>query len=140
VLSAFVATALAETVRVAPWPTERVWPAAVRFLRVDLKLTIVEKDSDAGYVLFELVDDGKVFPGSLELSRRKDGEGREATRVVMKIPGRPAYVEDRLLEKLDRKLKEELGAPAPPPKPPADEADDSGGGHGKGKAPDAGPR
>jgi hypothetical protein len=107
------------TAHVAPYPYERVWPAAVRFLRVDLKLKITEKDQDSGYVLFELVDDGKTFQGALELARVKDDSRRDATRLMLKIPGRPGYVEAAILDKLDAKLKDELGDPAPPPPEPA---------------------
>jgi hypothetical protein len=119
-IAAFAAVASAESARVLAYPYERVWPAAVRFLRVDQKLKIVEKDADAGYVLFEIVDDGKPFQGALQLSRTKDPDRRESTRVSLKIGGRPSYVEDRLLEKLEQKLRDELGdpAPAPPPPPP----------------------
>ena len=98
----------------------------MRFLRVDLKLKIIEKDPDAGYVLFELIDDGKPFQGALQLSRAKDTDRREATRLGLKISGRPSYVEDELLLKLERKLKEELGDPAPAPPPPAPVAPDAG--------------
>jgi hypothetical protein len=132
-LVALVATvAYADTARSVSYPYERVWPAAVRFLRVDLKLKIIEKDADAGYVLFELAEDRKTFQGSLQLSRAKDPDRREATRLALKIAGRPSYVEDELLVKLERKLKEELGdpAPAPAPAPPAAPA----------PAPDAGPK
>jgi hypothetical protein len=123
--------AVAATVRTAPWPYERVWPAAVRFLRVDQKLKIVEKDQESGYVLFEVVDDGKTYQASLELARATDREGRAVTRLELKIPGRPSYVEDALLEKLHGKLKDELGPPAPPPPPPPKAAP---------PAADAGPR
>jgi hypothetical protein len=114
----WVTLAYADTARTVSYPYERVWPAAVRFLRVDLKLKIIEKDQESGYVLFELADDGKTFQGSLQLSHAKDGDRREATRLALKIGGRPSYVEDELLLKLERKLKDELGDPAPPPPAP----------------------
>ena len=110
--------AYAESARLVSYPYERVWPAAVRFLRVDRKLKIVEKDVDTGYVLFELVDDGKTFQGSLQLSRARDLDRREATRLGLKIGGRPSYVEEALLEKLEQKLRSELGDPAPAPPAP----------------------
>lgn len=115
----WVTLAHADTARLVSYPYDRVWPAAVRFLRVDQKLKIVEKDQESGYVLFELADDGKTFQGALQLSRAKDGDRREATRLGLKISGRPSYVEDELLVKLERKLKDELGDPAPAPPAPA---------------------
>jgi len=125
-LACLGALALADTAHTVSYPYERVWPASVRFLRVDLKLKIVEKDQDSGYVLFEMVDGGKTFQGALQLSRARDAERRDATRLALKIAGRPSYMEDALLVKLERKLKEELGDPAPPPPPPAAPAPDAG--------------
>ena len=126
VLLALGTLAWADTARLVSYPYERVWPAAVRFLRVDQKLKIIEKDADSGYVLFELVDDGKVFQGALQLARAKDPDRREATRLALKISGRPSYVEDALLEKLEQKLRGELGDPAPAPVPPPKNAADAG--------------
>jgi hypothetical protein len=114
----WVSLAHADTAHTVAYPYERVWPAAVRFLRVDLKLKIIEKDADTGYVLFEFADDGKTFQGALQLSRTRDADRREATRLALKIAGRPSYVEDELLLKLERKLKDELGDPAPAPPAP----------------------
>ena len=133
VLFGLVGLAHADTARTVSYPYERVWPASVRFLRVDQKLKIVEKDQESGYVLFELSDDGKTFQGSLQLSRAKDAERREATRLALKIAGRPSYVEDALLVKLEHKLKDELGDPAPPPPAPtpAPAAPDAGPVRGK---------
>lgn len=110
----------------ASYAFDRVWPAAVRFLRVDENVTIVEKDRDAGYVLFELVDDGKSFRGALELVRITDRKGRAAVRLILRVQDRPSYVESLLLKKLMRKIVAELGSPPPPPPPPpADEPGDS---------------
>ena len=103
------------------YPRDQAWPAAVRFVRVDQGLKIIEKDADAGYVLFELREDGKTFRGSLEvIDVTKDG--RHAVRFVMQIEDRPAWLEVELLDRLERKLRAELGTPAPAPTPkPKDE-------------------
>jgi len=115
------APASAKTDKTVAYPAARVFPAAVRFLRVDERLTIVEKDADAGYVLFELAQDGKTFPGALELVA-VESAGRPAVRLVLRIEDRPSYVEIAMLERLERKLRAELGseprpAPRPEPKP-----------------------
>jgi len=99
------------------YPAAKVFPAAVRFLRVDERVTIVEKDADSGYVLFELEQDGKKFPGALELVAT-ESSGRPAVKLVLRIEDRPSYVETAMLERLERKLRAELGSePSPPPKP-----------------------
>lgn len=96
----------------------KVYPAAVRFLRVDEGVTITEKDADAGYIMFELEQDGKTFPGALELVVT-ESDGRTAVKLMLRIEDRPSYVETAMLDRLERKLRAELGSEPPPvPKPP----------------------
>lgn len=98
------------------YPREQAWPAAVRFLAVDERLKLVEKDADAGYVLFELRDEGKVFRGSLEVVV-VIVEGRTLVRFVLTIEDRPSWLETSMLGRLEKKLRLELGSPAPAPSP-----------------------
>jgi hypothetical protein len=114
--------ALGRTSEVLPYPSADVWPTAVRFLRIDRGATIREKDPESGYVLFEIAEANKIWKGSLELARAVDGEGREATRVVITLVDLPRHYEITLLDKLGLKVREEYGSPAPPP-PRRDPAD-----------------
>jgi len=120
------AIADARSEKTVGWTAARVFPAAVRFLRVDEGVTIVEKDAEAGYVMFELTDEGQTFPGALELVALDDGK----LRLVLRIEDRPDYMEVGMLDRLERKLRDELGppprtdkpkAPKPPKDPPEDE-------------------
>ena len=116
---AMPADAGARSERTVGWTAARVFPTAVRFLRIDAHATIVEKDADAGYVLFDLKEEGHVFRGALELvAFEKDG--RESVRMILRIEDRPEYVEVGMLDRLERKLRGEHGAPPkkdpPPPK------------------------
>lgn len=95
---------------------DQAWPTAVRFLRVDAKLKVIEKDADAGYVLFEFIEDKKTFRGSLEVIEVVK-DGRKLVRFVVTIEDRPSWVEIEMLNKLERKLRAELGSPAPTPTP-----------------------
>src|SRR5262245_63266580 len=100
------APAAAKTSRELPYAYEPVWSALVRFLRVDEKLKVTEKDADTGYVLFELSEGKRTFTGAAELS--KNGSG---VRLVVRINDRPAYMELGLIDRFEVKLHEELGAP-----------------------------
>jgi hypothetical protein len=102
------------------YPVGDVWPTAIRFLRIDRGATVREKDAESGYVLFDLPEGGKLWKGSLELVRTSDGEGRDATRVMVTLPDLPRLYETVLLDKLAAKMREEHGTPAAPPprKPP----------------------
>ena len=116
ILLALVAPAFARSEKTLAYQRDQAWPAAVRFVRVDLGLKILEKDADAGYVLFELHEEKKVFRGSLEvIDVVKDG--RHLVRFVVQIADRPDWVEIEMLTKLEHKLRAELGAPAPAPTP-----------------------
>lgn len=107
--------ALAKSERVTRYAYEQIWPTAVRFLRVDAGYNILEKDAEAGYVLFEASEEGKTFRGSLELVKIKDENGRESVRMVLNIDDRPTYVETGLLDRLERKLRDEYGMPKEAP-------------------------
>jgi hypothetical protein len=128
-----VTPAAARSEKTVAYPVARVFPAAVRFLRVDEGVTLTEKDADAGYVLFELAQDGKVFPGALEMIAA-ESSGRPAVRLVLRVEDRPSYVEQAMLERLERKLRSELGSEPPVVKPAPPAGDDKRPGPGP-KAP-----
>jgi hypothetical protein len=108
--------AQARSEKALAYPREQAWPAAVRFIRVDEQLKVLEKDADAGYVIFEMREEKKTFRGSLEVvDTVKDG--RHVVRFVIQIEDRPQWVEIEMLNRLERKLRAELGSPAPGPTP-----------------------
>lgn len=96
---------------------EQVWPAAVRFLRVDEGCEILEKDMDAGYVIFTLSDDGKRFRGTLEIVRT--GDEQPSLLLLVGLEDRPAYMEQGILDRFEQKLRAELGSPRPAKPTPA---------------------
>ena len=114
------APAGAKSERVFSYRAEDVWPTLLRFLRVDEGLKIVEKDADAGYVLFELTENKRTFSGAAETVRAKDERGRPATRVQIRITDRPSYMEVGMLDRLEQKLRAELADPGETSDPSAD--------------------
>jgi hypothetical protein len=125
-LIAIPAVTWARSLEVVPYPITAVWPAAVRFLRVDRDFPIREKDESAGYVLFDYTDGPKPCKASLELIRVTDPEGRDATRLAVSIPDLPRRYEQMLLSKLAAKMREDHGPPAPPPAKPEPPKRDAG--------------
>jgi hypothetical protein len=115
ILVALAAPAAAQSEKTEPFAATEVFAPTVRFLRIDAGVKIVEKDADAGYVLFDLTEDKHTFRGALELVKTQV-EGRESVRLVLRIADRPSYVEELLLEKLDAKLRGELRPTKIPPK------------------------
>ncbi len=99
---------------------DQTWTTAIRLVRVDLGLKILEKDEKAGYILFEYVDKGTTSSASLELLQG------DRIRVVCQIPKFPSYHESVVLDRLARKLKDEHGAPPEKPKPPPADAGTGG--------------
>jgi hypothetical protein len=112
--------ALARSQKTLAYPRSESYAAALRFIRVDENLKVTEKDSDAGYVLFELREEKKVFRGSLEMIEVVQ-DGRRAVRFVMTLQDRPEWLELLYLQRLEQKLRLELGAPAPVPSPKREE-------------------
>jgi hypothetical protein len=110
------APAMAKSEKTVVYGVAKVFPTAVRFLRVDERVKITEKDADAGYVMFELREEGKTFPRALELIEAEDA-GRPAVKLILRIEDRPSYVEQAMLERLERKLRAELGSEPPPVRP-----------------------
>jgi hypothetical protein len=108
----------ARSLEIVPYPMTAVWPAAVRFLRVDRNFPVREKDESAGYVLFDYTDGPKPCKASLELIRVTDSDGRDATRMAVSIPDLPRRYEQTLLDRLATKMRDDHGPPAPPPPKP----------------------
>lgn len=98
------------------YPFEQVWNAALRMVRVDMRMPVTDRDAEAGYLLFEYLDHGKRFAGSLELVRGERGQ-RPITKTVVQVQGMPSYIEQMLFDKLERKLRDEFGEPLEPIKP-----------------------
>lgn len=112
--------------RVLAYPMEFVWPTAMRFLRVDRGYTIVDRDPEAGFILFDfpIGPDDRVGRGSVEVFATKDASGRLAASVQITTDGGPIHLPHALLDGLADKLRRERGQPAAPPRaePPADPA------------------
>ena len=100
--------AWARTERKLTHAASKVFQTAIRLLRVDLGLTITDKDEAAGYVVFEVHDQDKIYRGTLELIAVDEG----TSRVVLQIDDRPDYMETSMLDKLERKLRTESQAVA----------------------------
>ncbi|MEM8607146.1 MAG: hypothetical protein AAGF92_08575 [Myxococcota bacterium] len=102
---------------------DQVWRAAVRLIRVDQGYPIRDRDESIGYLLFDYKDDGRSYPGSVEVIRVED-QGKDAVRVAIQIPAMPGYIERMLLDKLQKKLVNEYGEPErPTPKPDEEPAE-----------------
>ena len=107
----------AKAERTVKYEFAKVWPTAVRHLRVEEGHAIVDKDSETGYVMFTVKDEGKEFKGALELIRGKDTEGKPTVKLVLRIEDRPTYMESGILTRMVQKLeKERRDDPPPPPK------------------------
>ncbi|MCA9534023.1 MAG: hypothetical protein KC593_10095 [Myxococcales bacterium] len=99
---------------------DQVWTAAVRLVRVDYGFTVTERDQELGFVMFDYIESGRTYGGSIEVLRTADALGRDRVRVVVVIQGQPEYVERMIMDRLERKLRGDYGAPPrAEPQPPA---------------------
>jgi len=88
----------------------QTYSGALRYLRVDMGYEVVEKDPDAGYLIFryELPGQNKATAtGTVEVVE-SDGH----VRLFVQIPKMPEYHERVLRDGLVKKLHEDYGAPA----------------------------
>jgi len=108
----------------------QTYNGALRYVRVDLGYEVVEKDPDAGYILFRYEPPGRrnnPTNGSIEVV-----ETPERVKLVVQLPQMPTYHETTLRDGLMKKLRTEYGEPPKrkpheaPKKPPADGGADSG--------------
>jgi len=103
----------------------QTYNGALRYLRVDLGYEIVEKDADAGYILFRFEPAGRhqgQKSGSLEVIETKD-----RVKVVIQLPQLPSYHENVLRDGLLKKLRTELGEPPKKKKPAPPKAEGDAG-------------
>ena len=121
-LVAASAPAWAKSEKQLGYSPQQLWSPLVRFLRVDENVKIVDKDAEAGYLIFELTQDKKVFRGSVEIIPASKEHG---VRVILDVTDRPSYVELAMLERLERKLYAELGPAPSPPAPPSTKKKDA---------------
>lgn len=97
---------------------EEVFSTALRFVRVDRGCKITDKDADAAFVMFECtIDSTHTSKGAVEVFRANKN-GREGVRLTASLPDEGHGPELRLVELIERKLRDERGTPTPP-KPPA---------------------
>lgn len=110
----------------------QTYNGALRYLRVDLGYEIVERDPDAGYILFRFEPPGRrnnPTNGSVEVVESKD-----RVKIVIQLPQMPAYHETVLRDGLLKKLRTEYGEPPrkkkkpdpDPAQPPTDGSAESG--------------
>ena len=108
------ASAQARSSSLYAYPESRIWTSVIRLVRVDFESPILEKDKDAGYVLFNYSHAGKQYAGSVEVVTTTD-KGEPRVKVLIQIAGMPSYVERMMLDKLEKKLVQEFGAPLAAP-------------------------
>jgi hypothetical protein len=106
----------------SPYTLAQTYNAALRLVRVDLGLTVTEKDPSVAYVLFDYksTESGaRTVPGSIQLL----DTGR-MVRVVVQLGQMPRYHEQVMIDALAKKLRDEYGEPAP--RSPEKDAPDAG--------------
>jgi hypothetical protein len=102
----------------------QTYNAALRLVRVDLGLTVTEKDPTVAYVLFDYksAESGaRAVSGSIQML----DTGR-TVKVVVQLGQMPRYHEQVVSDALARKLRDEYGDPPSRPKEPPDAGQEAG--------------
>jgi len=107
---------------------EEIFSTSVRYVRVDRGCKVTDKDGDAAFVMFECkVDETHTSRGAIEIMRSQL-HGKDSMRLQASLPDEGHGAELRLVELIERKLREERGttpsaptkAPPAAPAPPAE--------------------
>ena len=95
----------------SPYTLTQTYNAALRLVRVDLGLTVTERDPSAAYILFDYksTESGRrATPGSIEML-----ESGRVVKVVVQLGQMPRYHEQVMSDALAKKLRDEYGEPMP---------------------------
>lgn len=100
--------AVAKTTESVPGEYDAVWSTAVKLIRVDYDMKVVDKDKDAGFVIFLYKDNrGKESRATLEITHEKtDDKSAASQRIVVNIPGASSLEERAFITDLRRKLRD----------------------------------
>ena len=101
--------------RTMSYPLEQAWPSALRYLRVDRGFSLVDRDREAGFILFDFPVGSGSGRGAVEMFVTEDMSGRPSVRVVVSTHAGPSHLPHAIAEGLATKLREEHGPPAAPP-------------------------
>jgi len=104
-------TASAKASFESPYTLTQTYNAALRLVRVDLGLTVTERDPSAAYIMFDYksTESGpRTSPGSIEML-----EAGRSVKVVVQLGQMPRYHEQVMSDALAKKLRDEYGEPAP---------------------------
>src|SRR6185295_14605942 len=97
----------------SPYTLAQTYNAALRLVRVDMGLSITERDPSAAYLLFDYKSNEtgqRVVPGSIEML-----DSGRSIKVVVQLSQMPRYHEQVMSDQLAKKLREEYGEPVPRP-------------------------
>jgi hypothetical protein len=111
-----------ENRRMLSYPIDHVWPTAIRYLRIDRGFEIVDRDRDAGYLLFEFpLEEKRIGSGSVEMFEAVDASGRPSVSISVNTGAGPVHLPNSILDGIAAKVRAERGQPSPPPPPKQEE-------------------
>jgi hypothetical protein len=113
---------LIENRRTLSYPLDQVWPTAIRYLKIDRGFEIVDRDRDAGYLLFEFpLEEKRIGSGSVEMFDTLDASGRPSVSISVNTGAGPVHLPNAILDGIAATGRAERGQPPPPPPPKQEE-------------------
>ncbi len=110
--------ATARTQMESPYSYRQTFGSALRLVKVDMRMEVVEVNAEWGYLLFEYVSPDSGTRKNHASLQFVESEATGTVQVAVQVPQMPSYHEDLLLEKLKQKLEVEHGAPPEKKKKP----------------------
>jgi hypothetical protein len=113
------ASTLAKSEKELTYTFDTIWTTTIRYLRADRNFKITDRDRKSGYILFVYPGTGSVKEcnASLEIISTVNENNHEVVRLQLRIAHQPSYIEIDLLDRLERKLRDDHGEPPAPREP-----------------------
>jgi len=93
------------------YPYKWVYNSAIRLLKVDLKCEIKEESEKGGFIIFLYEYKEIKSPASIEIIDQSTEENGYNVSIRVLMEKLPSWVEDDLIERLLKKIKDDYGSP-----------------------------
>jgi hypothetical protein len=90
---------------------EKLFSVSCRYIRIDQGGQLVEKDPEAGFVIFlwRKDKDSQEVRGTLEFVRQSEAADKPKVDLKLKLENAPKYLETYFLDGLQKKIRAEYG-------------------------------
>lgn len=98
----------ARSSRLLPYSLNQIWSSALRMIRIDLGCSLLERDREGGFLLFNYTQGVQTSSAAVELFEVEENNQKQI-RVSITLSNHPSYIEIYLLDALQSRLRQDYG-------------------------------